>query len=110
MMQIGHVRMIVRDGPMSVRVCMRAGNERLVMIVMRVGMAMQMVVFGVGMGMQMTMPSPLEKQDSHNHQQANHGFSQTHGSPSSGMENTAPANGAVAKYAASRAAPTDRRA
>jgi hypothetical protein len=46
MMQIRHVRMIVRDGPMPVLVCMRAGTERLVMIVMRVGVAMQMVMLG----------------------------------------------------------------
>lgn len=69
MMQIRHMRMIVRDGLMPVLVCMRVITERLVMIVMRVGVAMQMVMLGFCMRMAMDVPSPLQEQNSHSHQQ-----------------------------------------
>ena len=74
MMQIGHVRMIVGDGPMSVLVCMRAFNERLVMIVVRVGVARQMVMLGFSMRMEMDVPRSLQEQNPHAHQQRHQDF------------------------------------
>ena len=74
MMQIRHMRMIVRDGLMPVLVCMRVITERLVMIVMRVGVAMQMVMLGFCMRMAMDVPSPLQEQNPHAHQKRNQGF------------------------------------
>ena len=74
MMQIGHVRMLVGDGLMSVLVCMRAFNERLLMIVMRVGVAMPMVMLGFGMRMEMDVPRPLQEQNPHAHQQRHQDF------------------------------------
>ena len=74
MMQIRHVRMLVGDGLMSMMVCMRAFNERLVMIVMRVGVAMQMVMLGLCMRMEMDVPSPPQEQNPHSHQQRDQDF------------------------------------
>jgi len=74
MMQIRHVRMLVGDGLMSVLVCMRVFNERLVMIVMRVGVAMQMVMLGFCMRMEMDVPRSLQEQNPHAHQQRHQDF------------------------------------
>ncbi len=74
MMQIRHVRMIVGDGMMSMLVYMRAFNECLVMIVMRVGVAMQMVMLGFCMRMEMDVPRSLQEQNPHAHQQRHQDF------------------------------------
>ena len=74
MMQIRHVRMLVGDGLMSMLVCMRAINECLVMIVMRVDVVMQMVMLGLCMRMEMDVPRSLQEQNPHAHQQRHQDF------------------------------------
>ena len=61
MMQIRHMRMRVRDGLMSMLVRMRVSTERLVVIMMQVGVAMQMIMLDFCMRMEMDVPSALQE-------------------------------------------------
>lgn len=69
MMQIRHMRMRVRDGLMSMLVRMRASTDRLVVIMMQVGVAMQMIMLDFCMRVEMDVPSALQEQNPRSHQQ-----------------------------------------
>ena len=107
--RVGNVRVVMRKRCVAMNVRVRffdASPGRVIMLVVRV-VNVGVLVRETGVHVLVRVPLAKQPPDPHDHQC---GWADPSRSPRSGTATSAPKNGAVAKYPASRAAPTNRSA